>query len=650
MAARSVQILMAFFLSLTFSLKISAQENLLKRQVSISYRDAPLERVLIGLAHEADFNFSYNAKIIDVDTTITINAVDTEVGIILKTILPDMISFNTSGNHLILLKEIPKEEEKEKKNAKYVIRGYVFDGESGKALVNVSVYDPSGLVSALSDSSGFYNLVVTTRYEQLNLFYSKKNFFDTLIIVEPVDQDIDILLAPLSEKPTISPIQKAVMPAYSPVEDIRIVQRFVPGQQRIQSENIAFDERRFAQISIIPRVSTNLRMPGNVENNLSLNVIAGYSAGVNGLEVGGLVNIDRKDMKGVQVAGLGNVVGGTVSGVQVAGIFNNIRKNVVGLQLAGVNNIILDTIKGAQIAGINNVLRGTMYGWQIAGINNFTTESVDGVQVAGVSNITKKDVDALQLAGVFNLGQNVNGFQITGLANVSRGHVGGWQIAGLGNFSKSVGMSQLAGLGNISSDSVNGVQVAALFNYSRYVGGGQVGLINIADTVGGTPIGFISFVKKGYNKIEVYAEEVLYANISYKMGVKKFYNMFTIGIQPGREKPVWGFGYGIGSQVGQGRFVANMDLKGTQIMENVPEQNLNVSFRLSTTLGIRIVKGLTFFFGPSLNLHVSDLKDPETGEFITNIAPPDLLLFENIPGTNTQFQLWYGGKVGFRLF
>ena len=189
-----------------------------------------------------------------------------------------------------------------------------------------------------------------------------------------------------------------------------------------------------------------------------------------------------------------------------------------------------------------------------------------------------------------------------------------------------------------------------LFNYSRYVGGGQVSLINIADSVGGTPIGFISFVRKGYNKIELSAEEVLYTNITYKLGVRKFYNMFSIGIQPVGEKPVWGFGYGFGSQVGNRGIVASMDLKGTQIMEDVPNQNFNASFRLSTLLGIRIIKGLNFFLGPSINLHVSNLTDPETGEFLTRIAPQNLLLYEGVPGTNTQFQLWYGGTVGLRLF
>jgi hypothetical protein len=323
---------------------------------------------------------------------------------------------------------------------------------------------------------------------------------------------------------------------------------------------------------------------------------------------------------------------------------------MTGVQVAGISNVIMDTIRGVQLAGISNVLRGSMYGWQVAGISNFTTESVGGVQMAGISNISVKDVDVLQIAGIFNLGENVKGFQVTGLINTARGSVGGFQIAGLVNYARSVRMGQIAGLGNIASRNVNGFQLGALFNYAKTVGGGQISLFNIADSVGGTPVGLISFVRKGYHKLEISAEEVLYANLTYKMGVRKFYNIFTAGIQPGGEKPVWGVGYGFGGQIGERKVVLNLDLKGTQIFEDVENQNFNVSFRFSPQLGYQITRKFAFFLAPALNLHVSDLRDPDSREFLTRIVPQNLLLWEDVPGTNTLFQLWLGGSAGFRFF
>ena len=645
---RSIEKLILIFFLLLFFHSAFSQVPVLKREVSMSLENASLERALVILANEADFNFSYNSKIINVDTLVSIQVENSTVKDVLEVILDKETTYRVSGNHLILIKEIPKGE-RDKKNIKYEIKGYIYDAESGKALVNVSVYDPAGLVAALSDSMGYYTLIVPTKFEQLNLFYSKKNFYDTLIIVSPSDQSINISLARQYPDYDVPPIESIQPVTYAPVEEVGIVQKFVKIDQRVQAENIDIIETRIGQISIWPNVGTNLKMSGQVENRISLNILAGYSAGVKGVEVGGLVNIDRKNVSGLQVAGLGNVVGGTTTGAQISGIFNNNRQDVKGVQLTGISNVILDTMKGAQIAGISNVLRGTMHGWQVAGISNYTTESVDGVQISGISNYTKKDVDVLQVAGVFNMGENVNGFQISGLVNAARRNVGGWQIAGLSNYAKTVRLSQLSGLGNIASERVKGAQVSMLFNYAKNVDGGMFSFINIADSVGGIPIGFISIVRKGYHKIELSAEEVLYANFTYKMGVRRFYNIFTAGIQPGSEGPIWGFGYGIGGQIGTRRAVVSLDLKGTQIMEDVDDQAFNVSFRFSPMVGIRIVKRLSFFLGPAINLHVSDLRDPETGEFLTNIAPEKTLIWEDVPGTSTKFQLWWGGTFGLRI-
>lgn len=638
-------ILSLFTYGYTFS-----QESLLDRKVSLSFEKTSLEHVFIYLSNEGEFNFSYNANLVSLDTLVSVHVENSTVKTVLDVLLSSDISYQVSGNHLILYNEKSRED-RSKKNIKYEIRGYVYNAASGNTLAKVSVFDANGLISALTDSSGYYSIQLSSRYEQINLFYSKQNFRDTLIIVQPANQQLNISLKQSNERASIRPLEIKTFQPFEPVEKIGIVQRFVPTDLRIQTRNIEIEQKRFAQISILPNVGTNLKMSGLVENTVSLNIFAGYALGVNGLEVGGLVNIDRKDVKGLQIGGLGNVVGGTAKGVQLGGLFNNNRRNMAGAQIAGISNILMDTIRGAQVAGISNILRGSMYGWQVAGINNFTTESVDGVQMAGISNIAVKDVDILQLGGIFNLGREVNGFQVAGLVNAARGNVGGFQIAGLANYSRTVQMGQIAGLGNIASKNVNGFQLSAFFNYARYVKGGQISLFNIADSVGGTPVGLISFVRKGYHKIELSGEEVLYVNLTYKMGVRKFYNIFTAGIQPGSgNQPVWGVGYGFGSQIGQKKVILNLDFKGTQIFEDVEKQNFNASFRFTPSLGYQITPKFTFFLGPAINLHVSDLRDQETGEFLTRIAPEKWLIWEDVPGQNTLFQLWIGGTVGFRFF
>jgi hypothetical protein len=44
-------------------------------------------------------------------------------------------------------------------------------------------------------------------------------------------------------------------------------------------------------------VGTHGKLSGQVTNNFSFNILGGYGAGVNGAEVGGLFNIDKKDVK-----------------------------------------------------------------------------------------------------------------------------------------------------------------------------------------------------------------------------------------------------------------------------------------------------------------------------------------------------------------
>ncbi len=643
-----------------------SQSSLLKKQVTVSFDNTSIEKILISLSNEAGFNFSYNSDIINVDTLVSFHGEKVTVESVLRTILPGDIQYKISGDYLILLKERAKNSRTDK-NTKYEIKGYIYDSQTGNAIANVTVFDATGLESALSDSSGFYDLILTSKYEQINLHFSKQNFSDTLIVVEPADQSIDLKLRKLPAVPRNSSLNQIQPIKPVPVENLEFVKKIVSREQILQSQNIGKGFTRFGQVSVWPKVGTNREMSGYIENRFSFNLLAGYAQGVKVAEVGGLINIDRKNIHGFQLAGLGNIVGGSTRGIQIGGLFNNNRSKMRGLQMAGIENVLLDSIRGIQVSGISNVLRGSMDGVQISGINNYTSESVNGVQMAGISNITRKDVDVLQLAGLFNLGENVRGIQVSGMLNIAGKNVSGWQLAGLVNLARdtvrglqvagvlnnaeTVKLSQISGIGNIASNEVMGAQLSGIFNYSKKVDGGQLSLINVADTVGGIPVGFLSLVKKGYHKIELHSEEVLYGNLTFKLGVRRFYNILTLGFRPARlsKQPVYGIGYGIGSQVGHKSVTLNFDLKGTWMIENLNFKNNNISYRLNSQLCFKITRGLGLFLGPSLNLHVSNWKDPETGNFLSNLAPENFLLFQAVPGKTTRYQFWAGASAGLRF-
>jgi hypothetical protein len=118
--------------------------------------------------------------------------------------------------------------------------------------------------------------------------------------------------------------------------------------------------------------------------------------------LGGLFNINNKNVKYVQAGGLFNITGG----------------NMQGLQLGGLNNTVLDSLSGLQVAGIYNHVSGSVKGLQIAGISNSSKRDVVGVQVAGIGNVANKRMDGLQVGGIFNYAKKLRGVQV-GLINIA---------------------------------------------------------------------------------------------------------------------------------------------------------------------------------------------------------------------------------------
>ncbi|MFT3824740.1 MAG: hypothetical protein QM731_12500 [Chitinophagaceae bacterium] len=171
------------------------------------------------------------------------------------------------------------------------------------------------------------------------------------------------------------------------------------------------------QISFVPGLGIYNKQHQQVTNQFSFNILGGTNGGVNSVEVGGLFNIDKKNVQRVQVAGIFNVVGGTVYGVQTAGIFNIVNKKLTGVQVAGIYNHTLDSITGVQAAGICNVAGKQLHGIQTAGIANITNGLTDGVQVAGILNYTKR-LKGVQV-GLINIADSSDGYSI-GLINVVR--------------------------------------------------------------------------------------------------------------------------------------------------------------------------------------------------------------------------------------
>ena len=188
---------------------------------------------------------------------------------------------------------------------------------------------------------------------------------------------------------------------------------------------------------------------------------------------------------------------------------------------------------------------GNIDGCEIGGLLNTNQGNMSGVQIAGLGNMTKGNVNGLQIGGLYSLADSVEGLQLNGIFSKC-GELDGLQISGILNLSTS-SESSIAGIANINTGKQKGVQLAGIYNQTKVLNGVQIGLINITDTIEkGIPVGLVSIVRKGhYDEWSFIVADYLNLGISYKLGVKQLYTIYSVGMNL-FEDQLWVAGLGIG--------------------------------------------------------------------------------------------------------
>lgn len=356
------------------------------------------------------------------------------------------------------------------------------------------------------------------------------------------------------------------------------------------------------QISFASPMGTNGMESGKVVNNFSINIISGYAGGLEGAEFGGVFNAEKHYVKGVQFAGFGNAVMKETQGAQFAGFFNFNGGYTKAAQFAGFSNIVADSASSGQFAGFANVV----------------TRANKGVMMAGFANYS----------------HGFNGLQAAGFTNVS---------------TKTVRGAQLAGFANVTVGDVTGSQIAGFLNLGRKIKGSQIGFINIADSISGAPIGFLSLVRHGYHHAEIGASESLYGYASVKLGVRHFYNIFAGGLSPKTDRMLWAFGYGVGTDW---RFLKIFGLNADMISYHINEDighftaNVNILNRAQVDLSVRLAEHFSLFAGPTFNLMLSNVYNPDTQKYGSRLV--SRALYER-QYSETNMKFWLGFNAGLRL-
>lgn len=301
-----------------------------------------------------------------------------------------------------------------------------------------------------------------------------------------------------------------------------------------------------------------------------------------------------------------------------------------GFEMGGVANSVIEDMSGFQLAGVLNQVGGNVTGTQVAGLINHVDAKVDGLQLALVGgNVALDSVKGVQIAGLFNVARyNMDGTQLSLGLNWAEGRV----------FN----------------------QVSPFINKAEIVENRQVGFINICDTAYKTPIGLLSIVKKGYNRLEIGSSEELYAYLGVKLGTEKLYNIIQVGgridrIEHQLDGPkvsgnftTWAMAYGLGRKY---NLTPKSSLNTELLLHKVNDfkswtrkKNLWLQFKLNYNYQ---TKGrLSFYIGPSMNIMWSDLYDSYSRRHGSIIVPR--AMWKDTDG-KASFQGWLGFTAGMRI-
>jgi len=574
-------------------------QGMLQRRISLQLRNKPVAEVLKQAEKQAGFYFSYSNDMVKSDSVVTVSVKNKSVASLLESLFGNRYQYIESNDHVIIQPALSYQY--------WYVSGIVVDKNTGEPVSYATVYERQQLISTMTDEHGRFRLQLKERKPVASISISKVSYADTLVMLSG-DQPQDIQISIQQIQYTLDSV------VISGVEKNWLANIMLSSKQTMNSLNLNnFFAKQPFQFSLTPGLGSHGRMGAQMINKFSFNVFGGYTAGVNGFEIGTLFNIVKHDMKYVEIAGLFNIVGGRASGVQVAGLYNSVLDSLSGIQVAGLSNIVARDAKGIQVAGIYNHALNSK-----------------GIQISGIGNITVKHARGVMVGGIFNSTRNMDGVQIAGIANV--------------NVKRSSGV-QIAPIANVTAREMKGIQISAMVNLAQRLKGTQIGIVNIADTSDGYSIGFFNFILHGYHKLSISTSELQHVTLAYKSGNRKLYSILIGGFQLDNKQKAYSVGYGLGSDMPFGKkgFFLNPELTHQYIYAGNDEQQ-SLLARLQINIKYRIGKLCYIYAGPAFSiLYAKQVAIPEgyRSDFINGY--PSVSFGREVTG-------WLGWNIGVDLF
>ncbi len=541
-------------------------QTILSKRISIGTEKQELSEVLKIIGQRGNFMFSFNSNHISSDSLVSLHTENLTIEETLNRLFNNQFDYKESSNYIIL-RYAPNHlslilQESSGNQDHYVITGRIINSLTGKPVPNASIYEKVLLQSAITNTNGFFTIKLKDISKTIALTVSKDTYKDLTTHFLPE------VIIKAGRHRIASGDGSYVEGDLTEVERTRLGRMFVTSRQKIQSLNIGgFIANAPVQASLSPGLSTHGSLSGQVINKFSLNATGGYSAGVNGMEIGLLFNINKKDVQYFQFGGAFNIVGGNAKGVQIGGLFNN----------------VLDSVSGLQLSTGYNRIRGSVKGFQLGGLLNTVKQDFSGVQIALLGNRVK---------GSFG------GFQFGGLHNATSGHFDGIQL--------SAGYNQTRKI-------FKGIQAGPV-NFAKELKGLQIGFVNIADTSSGISLGLINIIRTGYHKVTLNTNEVIDINGAIKTGNKKLYTMLLGGMNTGTNNKLYTLGFGLGKESRlSNNLLLNPEISSRYLYMGA-WQDVNLLNRLDLNLSFRLNRWFAISGGPAFNYYYSEQKE-RVGDF-----------------------------------
>lgn len=351
-----------------------------------------------------------------------------------------------------------------------------------------------------------------------------------------------------------------------------------------------------ASVGVVPPLYVNrIERERRVINYLSINLLWGRAARVNGADLGLVGAHLTEELRGLQGALIFNHAGGRVLGAQGSAVVNIAAGDLFGGQL-GTVNVALGDVNGLQAAAGLSYARGDLRGVQIGALA-IATRGMVGVQIAAVNYAARPT--GIQIGGL-NFASQSRGLQL-GYVNFARGRARGVQL----------------------------------------------GLINIADDAD-VAIGLLSISRRHGAYVDFWMSDVAAINVSVRLPARYSYSLFSMGVHPDPNSAgaAWTYGVGFGFHAPlTERLYAEFD----QTVHGVQSgfSGLDMPSLLSMQrllLGVRIARRFAVFGGATFNM-LWGFREGEAPE-----RPGFRLGTEAVPAIpGGRWRMWPGFALGIQI-